>query len=996
MKTTQKVLLCLFAGALSSALGLSSWAEDAQQTRKKNGVYIVRMAEKPVAVYDGDVPGYRATRPPKGTKLDHNNQDVKRYSAYLESRQDLEAARAGARKIYSYKYSFNGFAAKLTPDQVEALNAAPGILSIEEDEMRTVDTSTTPNFLGLDAAGVGLWNLDAGGGKKGNNMIVAIVDTGVWPEHPSFAKLPSGAGDGNGSGNYNFAPPGWSGKCVAGEQFTAANCNDKLIGARWYSAGWGGDAELKATLPWEFASPRDFNGHGSHTASTAAGNGDVVPLAPFSTFGKISGMAPYARLAVYKVCYTLADGTGSCMTSDSVAAIDQAVADGVDVINYSISGSSTSFLDSVEIAFMFAADAGVFVAASAGNSGPTARTVAHTGPWLTTVAAGTHNRAVQGSVTLGNGAKYNGASLASAVASAPLILSTAAGVAGADATLVRLCFRVGDAITGGTLATPVLDPAKVAGKIVVCDRGTNARVSKSGAVKDAGGIGMILLNTSANSLNADVHFVPTVHLQNTDRTAVRAYAATAGPTAAIAQYTVTLNAAAPFTASFSSRGPLRAGGGDLLKPDLIAPGQDILAAVAPPGNSGRLFDVYSGTSMSSPHVAGLAALVKNLHPEWSPMMVKSALMTTGYDVLDGPNTNPTVIFSQGAGHVSPNKATDPGLVFDSNLTDWLGFLCGTQLSATFCTTRGIPVLDASNLNLASIAIGDLAGRQTVTRAATNVGAPSTYRASVTGLAGLDVVVSPATFTLNAGASQPLQVSITRNGAAVDAYVGGYVTWSDGKHNVRVPVVVKPVALAAPAQVSQSYTVKFGYTGAFKASARGLVDALVSNGSVVSAHGADFDPGATDGTVKMFLIDVPAGTTVARFSTFDATTTPGSDLDLYVFDPAGNFLASSGGATAQEEVTLSSPGAGTYHVFVHGYAAPASGSTFKLFSWTVGSTDAGNMGLSAPTSAVLGTSGTITLAPVGLLAGHKYMGAVAYTMGVGGAPVGTPTIVRIDP
>ena len=181
----------------------------------------------------------------------------------------------------------------------------------------------------------------------------------------------------------------------------------------------------------------------------------------------------------------------------------------------------------------------------------------------------------------------------------------------------------------------MLDPAKVAGKIVVCDRGVTARVNKSLAVQEAGGVGMILVNTSVNSLNADFHFVPTVHLQSTDRAAVKAYAATAGATATINQATIIYNAPAPFTASFSSRGPLAAGGGDLLKPDVIAPGQDILAAVAPPGNAGRDFNLYSGTSMSSPHVAGLAALLKDLHPDWTPMMIKSALMTTGYDVLDG-------------------------------------------------------------------------------------------------------------------------------------------------------------------------------------------------------------------------------------------------------------------------------------------------------------------------------------------------------------------------
>ena len=315
------------------------------------------------------------------------------------------------------------------------------------------------------------------------------------------------------------------------------------------------------------------------------------------------------------------------------------------------------------------------MAASAGNSGPTTSTVAHPSPWITTVAAGTHNRNGTASVTLGNGATYTGASVATPVGPAPLIDAVAAGLPGADPEAVRLCFSSEDN------GSPVLDPAKVAGKIVVCDRGVTARVNKSLAVQEAGGVGMVLVNTSTNSLNADFHFVPTVHLQNTDRAAVKAYAATAGATATIGKATIGYTEPAPFTASFSSRGPLRAGGGDLLKPDVIAPGQDILAAVAPPNNAGRDFDLYSGTSMSSPHVAGLAALLSDLHPQWSPMAIKSALMTSAYDVLDGgtpaPNTNPVLIFRQGAGHVQPNSAADPGLVYDSSFNDWLAFICAT-------------------------------------------------------------------------------------------------------------------------------------------------------------------------------------------------------------------------------------------------------------------------------------------------------------------------------
>jgi len=203
------------------------------------------------------------------------------------------------------------------------------------------------------------------------------------------------------------------------------------------------------------------------------------------------------------------------------------------------------------------------------------------------------------------------------------------------------------------------------------------------------------------------------------------------------------SAAAPLTASFSSRGPLLAGGGDLLKPDLMAPGQDIIAGVAPPNNFGQLFASYQGTSMSSPHVAGLAALLKERHPDWSPMAIKSALMTTGVDVLDGgtppaAENNPVLIFRQGAGHVRPNLADNPGVVFDSNITDWIAFICGTQ-PGSFCAPN--QAIDPSNLNVASIAIGDMAGTQTVTRRITNVtGSTQTFTVTSTGLSGFGVTL----------------------------------------------------------------------------------------------------------------------------------------------------------------------------------------------------------------------------------------------------------------
>ena len=1000
----------LAAAALSVPAHIRADQDDASGRRagdnaagnaRHNNLYIVQMAELPVASYDGRLAGLPATRPERGRRINAQDPGVAGYAGYLESRHDDALARVGGgRKVYDYRYTFNGFAAELTDAQAEILRANAGVMNVRKDEQRFADTSSTPTFLGLDAPG-GLWDQLGGPGEAGEDIVIGDIDSGIWPESASFTKSRKrDKDDKEDDSHHNFDDERkgeFHGACIAGEQFPKSKCNAKIVSARWFNAAWGGDAGMKADLPWEFASARDYNGHGTHTAATAAGYHGVTPTGAASIFPKVSGMAPGARIAVYKALWSTEDAaTASGFTSDLVAAIDQAVADGVDVINYSISGTLTNFLDPAEVAFLFAADAGVFVSASAGNSGPATATVAHPSPWITTVAAGTHNRNGVGSVKLGNGVTYNGASLAAtAVGPKPLIDSTAAGLPGADPAALALCFTKGD--NGGT---PVLDPAKVAGKIVVCDRGVNGRVNKSRAVADAGGAGMILLNTSPNSINADFHFVPTVHLQNTDRAAVKAYAATPGATATINKATLIYTEPAPFTASFSSRGPLLAGGGDLLKPDVIAPGQDILAAVAPPGNAGQNFNIYSGTSMSAPHVTGIAALLKDLHPDWTPMMIKSALMTSASDVLDGPNTNPLVIFRQGAGHIAPTNAADPGLVYDSDINDWLAFLCGatTGVGADLCAALAGAgySLDPSNMNVASIAIGDLAGMQTVKRTVTNVGKHSaTYTPSFTGMAGFTATVSPASLTLKRKQSKSFTVTFTRTAAALNVYTGGQLTWSDGIHTVRSPIVVKPVALAAPASVSStggpiSYSVQFGYTGPFAATGRGLIPASTTNGSVADDPGNSFSPGGAG--VVAIPVTIPAGTTYARFSLFDANVSPASDIDLYVYK-GGTLVGASGGGTSAEEVNLVNPAAGNdYIVYVHGFGVPGT-ANFTLFTWLLGSTSAGNMTVSAPATATLGATGTITLSFSGLAPGTKYLGSVAYS-GVAGMP--NPTIVRVDP
>lgn len=950
--------------AVAHAQPAGTAALPSQKPKHANNIYIVQMAEQPAASYSGGVRGYAATKPVKGQKLDPAAPGVYGYMGYLASKQNAAMASVGAsKKIYNYGYVFNGFAAELTAAQAQKLAQTPGVLAVSKDELHQPTTSTTPAFLGLSGAG-GFWDSKS----KGEHVVIGVVDSGIWPEHPSFSDVGSGNGNSKSKASlYTRMPKRWSGTCTPGEEFTTSDCNNKLIGARYYNAGFGGNTGIDSSFPFEFNSPRDWGGHGSHTASTAGGNSNVAVTGPAAPLGAINGIAPRARVAVYKVCWADQPTGGGCFGSDSVAAIDQAVADGVDVINYSISGTSTNFRDPVEIAFLNAANAGVFVAASAGNSGPTTSTVAHPSPWITTVAAGTHNRNGAGSTTLGNGASYSGASFAAALGAKPLVDAVNVGASGASASAVELC-------------TPgALDPAAVTGKVVLCKRGAIALVDKSRAVFEAGGAGMLLYNDPAGATNtlALIHSVPTVHLDAASGLAIKSYVATTGATASIAQSTIVFDAPAPLTASFSSRGPLRASA-NLLKPDLIAPGQDILAAVAPPNNGGKLFDLYSGTSMSSPHVAGMAALLKALHPDWSPMAIKSALMTTGSDVLDS-TSEANRIFRQGAGHVRPNLAADPGLVFDSGYADWLGFLCGTQLPASFCTSAGVPVLDPSDFNGASIALGSMPGSQTITRRVTNVGGnPATYAASTSGLAGIGVTMNPASLSLAAGETKSFTLTFTNASAALNAYVGGQLTLSDGLHNVRLPVVIRPVLFSAPTEVSGSYSVKFGYTGAFSASARGLVPAATASGSV-----------ATGGQLS-FTVNVPAGSTYARFSLFDSEVSQPSDLDLQVVGPG--VSGSSGNGTSAEEVNFVNPPAGNYTVYVLGYAVPVGSADFKLFSWALGSTAAGNMAVTAPGAATAGQSGAIGIVPSGLTSGTKYLGSVAYG-GTAGLPA--PTIVRID-
>lgn len=939
--------------------------------------YIVRLAEEPAATYEGGIAGYEATAASTGHKLNRDAANVKKYVAYLNGRHSDVAARVGATKFYDYAYSFNGFAAELTAAQAEALQKVDGVVSVEKDALGHVDTDNTPRFLGLADPGNGIWTVGGGQSQAGEGVVVGIVDTGFWPEHPSFSDQQDLSFKPGASGKATLAygppPASWHGECQSGEQWSQDDCGNKLIGARYFLNGYG----HFGVVQHDYKSARDADGHGTHTGSTAAGNANVPASILGSNLGTVSGMAPRARVAIYKVCWN--GEAGGCPNSDSVAAIDQAVADGVDVINFSISGTTTNYLDAVEVAFLFARRAGVFVAASAGNSGPGASTVAHISPWLTTVAASTQDRTFEGAAVVG-GVTYTGVTLTGGVGPAPLVDAASLGD--------QLCHN-------GALA-----PAT--GKIVLCRRGDNPRVDKSLAVKNAGGVGMILYNpTDAQALVTDNHHVPTVHLNFTNGSAIKAYIA-ANPTTATATI---LGGHAVYgggnvMADFSSRGPSLAGGGDILKPDVTAPGVNILAGNTPTaflGAPGQLFQSISGTSMSSPHVAGLGALLTWLHPDWSPAAMQSALMTSARQNVTKENgSTPADSFDFGAGHVVPNSAADPGLVYDAGFSDYVRFLRGQGL----LSGAGIK---AFNLNLPSISVGKLAGIETVTRTVRNVSSStSSYTVSVSAPAGVSVQVSPSSFDIAPGATKTYTVTLaSQDSAVMNRYTFGSLTWSDGSHQVRSPLVARPVPLAAPAEVSgtgtsgsTNLTVKYGYTGTLTTQPQGLVAATAANQTVGDDPTNNFntaDPAGNQG-ITVTTFSVPAGTPVARFQTF-GTANAGDDLDMYVYRVNGStrtLVGLSGGGTAAEVVTLRNP-SGTYEVYIHGWevAAPAA---YTLYSWIVPPTAAGNLASTPTLAATTGATGTVAVSWSGLTAGTKYMGRIAYSNGsteIGG------TLVRID-
>jgi subtilisin family serine protease len=922
----RRAAICLLAagavvtGLTAGTTGASAAPGDGltsvdQRPRFADGRYIVILRAPSAAQYDGADGRFTATRPQPGGQLRGDSDAVRAYTQHLRRTHRAVAEDVGAEVARDYTVALNGFAARLTGRQATELLTDRRVLTVVEDEARSVDTWASPEFLGLVGKN-GAWGRTGGRKNAGAGTVVGILDTGIWPESASFAGArlndqKKTKWDIHRIGQRTFMDKAdgtrFNGVCQTTEDFLRKHCNTKLIGARYYPDIFN-QVPPEERSPEEWMSPRDGDGHGTHTASTAAGNSGVRAVVEGRNMGRISGMAPAARVASYKVCFNDDDpNTGDCYTSASVAAIDDAVADGVDVINYSISGSQTTVIDAVELAFEGAAEAGVFVATSAGNSGPSPETVAHASPWVTTVAASTHVR-FENTVVLGNGEKVLGASFADApVPVTPLVDSTDVADTGVSAEDAALC------------TDNSLDPAKASGKIVVCTRGVIDRVAKSAEVARAGGRAMILANPSPNSLDADVHSVPTVHVDTPGAETIWDYLDQAGSNATarfrLGNRTGTVTPV-PQIAGFSSRGPSLANDADILKPDIAAPGVNVLAAVAPPSGQGRDFDLYSGTSMSSPHIAGLAAFMAGHRPNWTPMKIKSAMMTTARNLLEADGKASKDAFAQGAGNVRPKKFFDPGLFVESTPRQWRGFLTGQGLDT------GVDPVAAKDLNQPSMASGQAVGTVSFTRQflATKKG---TWRVSVR-MPGFDAKPSSNRIVSSRkGDIEDLTVAFTRTTAPLGEFSTGFVVLT-GPTKVRIPVALRPVSLAAPSEVRGTGTdgsvpveVTSSTTGELDIAEHGLAEADTVSTEVAA--------GSWDG----YCITVAEDSKVLRLD-LDAEDDR-ADLDLYVIKTndactVGLYLAGqSATGSADESVTVADPEPGTYYVEVDSYA-PAPGQS----------------------------------------------------------------------
>ena len=638
-------------------------------------------------------------------------RDLARWQVLAQ--QDAVLAQVGApAPTYRWTTALNGVAVELTAEQADELATVPGVALVEPEEVRPLAGRSV-----ADPAQVS----PGGSTRGGEGVVIGLVDTGLDPDSPLFAAGPRLGRD----------PSGFAGTCAADSDWGPGWCTDKVVTGAWFVAGFGEDRLATSAR----LSPLDDVGHGTQVASIAAGNGDVPVRVQDEELGRYAGIAPQARLAVYKACWTAPDpADDGCSTADLVAAIDRAAADGVDVLNLSVAGPPG--LDTVELALLGAAEADVVVVAAAGADA--AGGTAHSSPWVTTVGASS-GPVRRGEVRLGGGERLVGAMAATApVPRARLVRGADAAAAGATRSQARRC------------EPRSLDAAVVADRVVLCERGGVGRIDKSQTVADADGVGMVLANAGPGGLEADLHAVPTVHLAAADARRLRSWSAR-HPRGSVVLAPRPVAPAVARVPEWSSTGDASAA---YPKPDVVAPGDGVLGAV------GDGWAFLSGTSAAAAWVSGTAARLR-AERGWSAGAVRSALATTAEPI-------PAGVLAAGAGRVRPQAADTPGLVLGIEPGDYRRWLDG---SLRTLNTTALVVRRAG----------------TVTRVVTHVGRRARYYStSAVGFERHDVTVTPAALRLDPGESARITIRVTGDGVQEDGAV--LLRGADGSRT-RLPLLV---------------------------------------------------------------------------------------------------------------------------------------------------------------------------------------------------------------
>ncbi|XP_059296358.1 subtilisin-like protease SBT3 [Lycium ferocissimum] len=686
--------------------------------------------------------------------------------------------------LYSYDNVIDGFSAVLSKDELESLKTSAGFLSAYKDRTVEAHTTYTSEFLKLNPAS-GLWPASG----FGQDVIVGVLDSGVWPESASFSD----------DGLFEV-PKKWKGICKPGTQFNSSMCNRKLIGANYFNKGLlASDPTVKISMN----SARDTNGHGTHVASIAAGSfAKGVSYFRYAP-GTARGMAPRARIAVYK--FSFEEGT---FTSDLIAAMDQAVADGVDIITISYGWDNIPlYKDSIAIASFGAMMKGVLVSASAGNNGPEMGTLANGVPWIFTVASCSTDRSFSGTLTLGNGLKIAGFSLF------PV-----------RTTIKDFAFVKNESLSTCDSSDQLPQIPNAERSIIICYSSAVEVEEQMAAISESRFGGAIYISDDPDVLTSNFFTNRGAVISTKEGKRVIDYATkSVRPKASISFQETHIDVKpAPVVSAFSSRGPSRSYL-QVAKPDIVAPGVLILAAW-PSNVSAAVIGVntfldsdyrlLSGTSMAAPHIAGIAAMLKGAHPDWSPSAIRSAMMTTA-NPLDNTakpikaadDKKYATSLSMGAGLVDPNRAVDPGLIYDATPQDYVNLLCSMNFTeAQFKSiARSSAKHNCSNpstdINYPSfIALFSPIGNYTwleqkFRRTVTNVGAGAVkYKAKVREPKNTTISISPRTLVFEKkNQKKDYTLTIRYKGNAEDQAQSGSITWveENGHHTVRSPIVVAP-------------------------------------------------------------------------------------------------------------------------------------------------------------------------------------------------------------